>query len=141
MGTTPSCATFYNVFRDNNHKEHVSSTEFTVPSDMSVQLAIGHQHTGALNISLFVNGKFICASLPRYGEQEGVAGNEKGYLVAMSRCFDMAANGGVPLGLKKGDAVRLDSWYYVGDDDKRLWPGASGTHLNVMGYMFISYTG
>lgn len=138
--TTPECDTFYNVLRDNKNKETVSSTEFTLPSNMQVHLAIGHQHTGALNISLFVNNAFLCASFPRHGVTLGVPGDEKGYLVAMTRCYDQAITG-TPLQLNKGDRVRLDSWYYVGDDDSRLWPGASGTHLNVMGYMFIAYTG
>eukprot|EP00939_MAST-03C_sp_MAST-3C-sp1_P004117 g4117.t1 len=135
--TTPKCSTYYEVLRNDDEPEHLSSTEFVVPQDMTIRSAIGHQHTGALNISLFLNDKFLCASFPTYGTEEGVAGNEKGYLVKMSRCVDDATTGPVPM--KKGDRVRLDAYYYVGSDDPRL-AYSDGTHLNVMAYMYTAYS-
>jgi hypothetical protein len=102
-------------------------------------LAIGHQHVGGLNISMFHNDKFLCASHGRYGTEEGVPGNEKGYLVQMSDCYNADENGGRGYALKKGDKVRLDSWYWVGSNDPRLANNRGGTHLNVMGYMYTAY--
>ncbi len=99
--------------------------------------AVGHQHVGAINISLFVNDKFVCASHPTYGRTPGKAGDEQGYLVAMSACLDKSAKGGTSLTVAKGDKVRLDSWYWVGRDDPRIYPLPGGTHLNVMGYMYV----
>lgn len=135
--TTPDCRLFYDVLRNDTHPERVDSTEATVPDDMTIVLAIGHQHTGALNISLFVNDELACASYPTYGTQEDVPGDEKGYLVHMSSCVNASTG---PLHLKAGDRVRLDSWYYVGSNDERL-AYSDGTHLNVMGYMYTVYHG
>ena len=131
----PNCATFYEVYRNDDEPESLTSTEFTLPIDMTVRLAVGHQHTGALNISIYKNDEFICASRPRYGKKDGMVGNERGYLVQMSHCIDEASG---PLVLKKGDKVRLESYYYVGSHDPRL-AYSDGTHLNVMAYMYIGY--
>jgi hypothetical protein len=131
----PNCETFYEVYRNDDEPESLTSTEFTLPIDMTVRLAVGHQHTGALNISIYKNDEFVCASKPRYGTKDGVVGNERGYLVQMSHCIDEASG---PLVLKKGDKVRLESYYYVGSHDPRL-AYSDGTHLNVMAYMYIGY--
>lgn len=134
--TTPECATFYQVLRDDANPEHLTSTTFKAPHDLEILVAIGHQHVGALNISLFVNDALACASYPRYGTQVDVPGDERGYLVEMSTCFkkDEASS----LIIKKHDIVRLDSWYWV-SDDPRIAPLPGGTHLNVMGYMYIVF--
>mmetsp|Transcript_23417 Transcript_23417/g.92815 ORF Transcript_23417/g.92815 Transcript_23417/m.92815 type:complete len:292 (-) Transcript_23417:337-1212(-) len=138
--TTPDCNTYYNAERDNDAPEHLSSTEFTVPRDAEILVAIGHQHIGSLNISLFVNGDFVCASLPTYGSTPGKAGDELGYLVAMSPCFEKDQDPRRPsLVLKANDTVRLDSWYWVGDEDARIAPTPGGAHLNVMGYIYAVY--
>jgi hypothetical protein len=48
-----------------------------------------HQHVGALNGTLKVNGKPICTSKPIYGTDPAKpAGNEKGYVVNFTRCID-----------------------------------------------------
>ena len=44
---------------------------------MTLLFAVGHLHTGGLNISLSLNGRAVCTSLPTYGTELGVAGNEK----------------------------------------------------------------
>ena len=49
----------------------------TVPARMTLLFAVGHLHTGGLNISLSLNGRAVCTSLPTYGTELGVAGNEK----------------------------------------------------------------
>jgi hypothetical protein len=137
--TTPNCATFYQAKHQEGQPEVVSSTTFPIPVDSELILGIGHQHIGARNISLWHNGKFLCASYPRYGTEEGVVGNEKGYLVEMSYCFDANDNQGKGYVLKNGDTLRLDSWYFTGYDDPILAPNPGGSHLNVMGYMFMAY--
>lgn len=134
--TTPNCSTFYQVLRDDANPEHLTSTTFVAPHGFEILVAIGHQHVGALNISLFVNDVLVCASYPRYGTQLDVPGDELGYLVEMSTCFKKDDNSS--LIIKKHDVVRLDSWYWV-SDDPRIAPLPGGTHLNVMGYMYIAY--
>lgn len=137
--TTPNCAAFYSIQRNDEQPEHLSSTEFTLQADGELVMAVGHQHVGALNISLFYNDEFVCASYPTYGSEEGVAGNEKGFLTKMSTCYDQDQAGG-PLKLSQGDKVRLDSWYWVGSEDSRIEPLPAGSHLNVMGYMYTAFT-
>lgn len=136
--TTPDCNTYYAVEENNDEPEQVSSTEFRVPTDAQVLTAIGHQHVGALNISMFLNGEFVCASYPKYGSTFGAPGDELGYLVEMSYCFDKD-DADQPLLIRRGDTLRLDSWYFVGSDDPRIAPLPGGTHLNVMGYMYVVY--
>ena len=133
--STPKCATYYEVLRDNAKKIDTSTYEWTCPTDVDVHFAVGHQHTGAINISLSRNGEFVCASVARYGTRPSVAGDEKGYLVEMSSCIDESTG---PLKLKKGDRLRLDALYYVGDDDDRV-AYSDGTHLNVMSYLYVGY--
>lgn len=138
--TTPSCETFYDVQENNDEPESLSSTEFVVPYDMEILTMIGHQHTGALNISLFVNDEFVCDSHPAYGNRDGIPGDEQGYLISMSTCFLKDDDPAMPsLVLKKGDTVRLDSWYWVGTVDSRIHPHPGGSHLNVMGYMYTIF--
>lgn len=134
----PDCELFYAVYENDEEPERVDSMEYTIPEDVEVVYAVGHQHTGALNISLFKNDELVCASYPRYGSQPGVAGDEFGYLVEISTCIDKDTTGS--LKLSKGDKVRIDSWYWVGSNDTRIYPHPGGTHLNVMGYMYIGYT-
>ncbi|KAJ8598791.1 hypothetical protein CTAYLR_010188 [Chrysophaeum taylorii] len=138
--TTPDCATYYQVLHNETHPEQLSSTSFTPPFDMEILLAIGHQHVGAINISLFVNDVFVCASYPTYGtDPNNTAGNEQGYLVKISYCYDKD-DSPAPLVVRRNDTVRLDSWYWTSDDDPRIAPLPGGTHLNVMGYMFVLYS-
>lgn len=135
--TVPNCASFYGVQRNDANPYTVASTSWTVKADGVILQAVGHQHVGAVNISLFLNDGLVCASYPRYGSAEGVAGDEKGYIVEMTECFNK--DRGQTLSFKAGDEVRVDSWYFVGSDDPRIAPHPGGTHLNVMGYMYMSY--
>lgn len=138
--TTPSCRTFYEVYRNDAQPETLSTTTFNVPVDADILLMKGHQHTGSLNISLFHNDKLVCTSYPRYGtDPENTPGNEKGYLVHMSDCYNADDHDGQGYKLQAGDTLRLDSWYFVGSDDPRIAPTPGGTHLNVMGYMYTIY--
>ena len=42
--------------------EQVASQTWTVAKDKEFLFGIGHMHSGALNVSLFHNGQFVCAS-------------------------------------------------------------------------------
>lgn len=137
--TTPNCAAYYNVLASDAQPESVSSTDFTVPHAGEVVHAIGHQHTGAINVSMWLNGQFVCASYPSYGTEADVAGNELGHLVKMSVCLDKDATGKT-MKTKKGDKVTIKAYYYVGRDDPRLGPSPAGTHLNVMSYMYTVFS-
>jgi len=139
--TTPNCATFYEVYRNDAAPESLSSTTFQVGLDGQVFFSIGHMHTGGINVSAYHNDKLMCASYPTYGKREGVAGDERGHLVTVSPCYSADDHGGKPYSLKKGDKIRLDAYYWVGSYDKRIAPSPAGTHLNVMAYMYTAYTG
>jgi len=133
--SAPHCASYYDVYRNDANPVDVKSYELKIPADVSVVFATGHIHTGGINISLSVNGQHACTSVPTYGTEEGAPGNEKGYLVKMSGCVDVAT-GALPL--KKNDIVRIDGRYWVGSTDDRIGY-ADGTHLNVMAYMYTAY--
>jgi hypothetical protein len=140
--TTPvdadgNCQLFYGVYQNDDEPETLASSEWESPGSVELVYAVGHQHVGALNISLFINDEFVCASYPRYGESEGVPGDELGYLVEMTTCVDKDKTGSIDV--QQGDKIRLDSWYWVGSTDDRLSPYPGGTHLNVMGYMYLGY--
>ncbi|KAK3250714.1 hypothetical protein CYMTET_15391 [Cymbomonas tetramitiformis] len=66
-----------------------------VEADFELVFAVGHQHTGALNISLFINDERVCTSYPKYGAEDGVAGNEKNHLVEMTNCINKDIGGSV----------------------------------------------
>jgi len=133
--SAPDCYPFYGVYRNDETKVDTQSYSIKLPYDVHVALAIGHMHTGAINVSLSVNGHLVCTSLPSYGTEEGVPGNEKGYLVKVSPCIASSSSG---LELKKSDLLMIEANYYVGSDDDRL-NYSDGTHLNVMAYMYVAY--
>ena len=136
--TTPNCAAFYQVLRNDKKPEQLSRTSFTIPHAGTIIHAVGHQHTGAINISMWHNDRFVCASYPSYGNQTDVPGNERGHLVKMSTCMDKDTSGYV-VNTKKGDTIRLDAYYWVGGEDRRIAPSPAGTHLNVMSYMYVVF--
>lgn len=71
------------VLRNDEQPETLSRTSFTIPHAASIVHAVGHQHTGAINVSMWHNDKFVCASYPTYGNETDVPGNERGHLVKM----------------------------------------------------------
>ena len=137
MGTisAPNCKAFFQSYRNDEQPEQQVSYSVTVRRTIAVPFAVGHLHTGAINISLSVNGRRICTSYPTYGTEDGVPGNERGYLVAMSPCVDTSQP---YLLLKQGATATVDAYYYAGSHDPRLLY-SDGTHLNVMAYMYVVY--
>ena len=43
------------------------------------------------------------------------------------------------MAVKKGDKLRVDGWYWVGQDDARISPMPAGPHLGVMSYFYGLY--
>lgn len=122
--------------------EHLVEQKFPIPGDIDLILAIGHLHTGAINATLLLNGHFLCASLPVYGTEPDVAGNELGHLVQITQCVGPNATApGVsgPVALKKGDELTLQGWYDVSSSDSRIAPTPAGPHLVVMSYMITAF--
>ncbi|EQC37065.1 hypothetical protein SDRG_05292 [Saprolegnia diclina VS20] len=77
--------------------------------DREVELvyAVGHQHRAGLGIHLYndTTDEHICSSMPTYGNGT-VAGNENGYVIAMSTCtFDP------PLRMRTTDVLRIVASY------------------------------
>ena len=135
--TTPDCRLFYSVLRDDANPYSFSRSSFVVNEDAEMVYAVGHLHTGGVNISMYLNNKHVCTSYPSYGQTLGLAGDEKGYLVKMSPCFRQ--NSTTPsIQIKKGDTIEIEGVYYVGSHDERI-AYSDGTHLNVMAYMYTAY--
>jgi len=133
----PNCREYYDVLRNDTYPSlDVVSLEFVAPMPAKVLFAVGHMHTGGNYITLSLNGKHVCTSTCHYGTEEGVPGNEKGYLVQMSQCINASTG---PLVVKKNDKLRLDAIYNVASNDDRVLY-SDGTHLNVMSYMYVGYS-
>lgn len=140
-GCTPFVegSVYHNVFRNNTEPEKASTGRWLAHFDGVVRKAVGHLHTGGLNISLKINGEDICTAHTEYGtepwsEDVDNARDEYGHLINIYDCFNDTT---IPEGvvIQAGDLVEVTSYYYVGDDDDRLPEGGGGSHLNVMSYM------
>jgi len=118
--------------------EHLVSNNWTMDGDTDIVFAVGHLHTGAINVSLSINGDFKCVSEAIYGTEPDVAGNELGHLIGMTNCVGGATNKPV-ISVKKGDTLTLNGWYWVGPTDPRIAPVPAGPHLVIMSYMFVLY--
>ena len=140
----------YNVHANSKHPEQRATKTWTIDEDKRFLFGVGHMHSGALNVSVFVNEKFVCASYPVYGKTPGKAGDELGHLVQATRCVDDGSAKGYPdhpsgsyrdqpIVVKAGDELRVDGWYYVGDHDARILPTPAGAHLGVMSYFYAVF--
>ncbi|KAH7492537.1 hypothetical protein PRIC1_002012 [Phytophthora ramorum] len=86
-----------------SYRQHPSEPE----REVELVYAVGHQHRGGLGIQLYddATGDLLCASVPEYGSGSE-AGNEDGYVVAMSTCtFDP------PRRMRTTDIVRIVALY------------------------------
>ena len=150
--TAPGCNYEYNAYANSTHPEQLGTETWTVNEDKEFLFGVGHMHSGALNVSVFVNDEFVCASYPIYGKTPSKVGDEKGHLVEVTFCLDDGTegrHGGYPdhpggyrnrsLAVKKGDKLRVDGWYWVGQDDARISPMPAGPHLGVMSYFYGLY--
>ena len=82
--------------------------------------------------------EFKCASDTLYGTEVDVPGNELGHLVGITDCVGGMENHDV-IHVKRGDKVRLDGWYWVGENDARIAPVPGGAHLVIMSHMFFLF--
>lgn len=66
--TAPACLPYYAVHRNDSHPEHRVDNSMRIPASsgpIDVRFAVGHLHTGGINISLTINGRVACTSYPR----------------------------------------------------------------------------
>merc|ERR1712084_181971 len=100
-----------------------------MPYAGTISWAYTHQHTGALNSSMSVNGVHHCASYPHVGKDaHNTPGNEKGYAVGFHMCIDpLQSNTSVHV--NKGDNLTLVAYYSVDPEDTRFLPIPGGEHI------------
>lgn len=129
----PKCNIEYNI-KANPTGLDTAIVNVALPKDTRFFQMWGHIHIAGYNISLYhgdsVDAPLICTSIPTYGTVESKVGNEKGYVVAMSKCVFRE-----PKIIKKGEIVTLEATYNVGSEDPRTWN--TGYHDGVMGLWFM----
>ena len=146
----PDCQYEYNVYANFEEPEQKATKTWVVDHDQRLLFGVGHMHSGALNISVYVNNVFLCASYPVYGSTPQAVGDEKGHLVEVTRCLDDGSAGQYPnhpagsyvnhsVVLQAGDKLRVDGWYWVGETDARILPTPAGPHLGVMSYFYVVF--
>jgi hypothetical protein len=92
-----------------------------------------HQHIGAVNGSMWVNGQQHCAGYPNIGtDPSNPYGNEKGYIVSFSECVNSTNQ----VRLNAGDLVTILDYYDVDVNSTRNLPIPNGKHGGVMGLYF-----
>eukprot|EP00890_Picochlorum_soloecismus_P000437 jgi/Picsp_1/1394/NSC_04873-R1_mtn19-like protein len=109
----------YSIEADGKGSEDVVERTFAAdnfcPQDgeFSIVRCWAHQHIGGkcITVSDPTTGKVICKSCPVYGTEEGVPGNEKGYLVAMTE--DRLTE---PYPLQPGQKIRVEAVYDSSED-------------------------
>jgi hypothetical protein len=113
--------------------QHTGFEDGICPGEM--KWAYGHQHIGAINTTMKVNGKPICTSHAIYGtDPTNKPGNELGYVVNFTRCID-SDNLHNSIRLNKGDKVTVSALYDVDPNSHRsVLPG--GKHGGIMGLFF-----
>ena len=124
-----------------------STLQIPLPSTrVGIVWASGHQHDGALGIQLWMqrpdstNKELICHSAPVIGSEDGIAGNEKGFITGIEPCrLDEPIE--VPVGsilevrsMYDAHPPRYDmSGYFVPQDRVEY------AHVGVMGYMRVRW--
>lgn len=88
-----------------------------------------HQHIGAINGSMILNGQQHCTGYPVIGtDPSNSYGNEAGYVVSFTDCVN-ASNA---VRLNQGDELSILSYYDVDVESTRNSPMPSGKHGGVM---------
>jgi len=103
--------------------------------------ATGHQHDGAMGIELWMTPpggtepKLLFESVPSYGSEEGVAGNEKGFLIAHSiKTWE------TPVPIRDGTKLKVVSKYDAHPpayDLTGFKAGKETARTGVMGYFLM----
>eukprot|EP00475_Leptophrys_vorax_P026178 TRINITY_DN3677_c0_g1_i1.p1 TRINITY_DN3677_c0_g1~~TRINITY_DN3677_c0_g1_i1.p1 ORF type:complete len:359 (-),score=61.70 TRINITY_DN3677_c0_g1_i1:97-1173(-) len=92
---------------------YVSTSNYTLDDDYEVAMAFPHLHIGGLEIEINVidlegTERNLCRSAAIYGTEEGVPGNEKGYLVDFNGCWFTETD---PYLVYSGETVVVTSVY------------------------------
>jgi hypothetical protein len=146
---TFGCGSLGNIEANKASKDHTCNDKICtgditreIDIDGTLIWAYGHQHVGAINASLYHNGKYICTSVPHYGtDPANPVGNEKGYTTGFDLCLQGDGASGATaktLKVQKGDKLRVTSLYNVEKVDARILPmPADGYHGGVMGLFYF----
>lgn len=114
----------------------VSQGTRTMPVSGTISWAYTHQHTGAINSTLSINGVPHCTSYPHYGtDPHNAPGNEKGYAVGFHMCIDPLKPTG-HVHVNKGDTLTITAHVNVDSEDTRSLPIPGGEHH---GFMHLFY--
>jgi hypothetical protein len=119
-----------------DHKLCISKVTHNMPVSGTIRWAYGHQHNGALNSTLSVNGKPVCTTYPHIGtDPKDLPGNERGYLVGFRMCIDPVLD--KPVKVNKGDKLTLTAHASVDSADTSYLPIPGGKHTGFMGLFYF----
>lgn len=134
LDVSRNCHIEYNI-KENPTNIDIRHVTVTLPFDVRFFQLWGHIHMAGYNMTLYHGGsrkdKPICSSYPIYGKTPGKVNDEKGYVVAMTKCMFIDT----PYVVRKGEKLTLDTLYNVGPTDDRTF--VSGFHDGVMGLFFM----
>jgi len=109
-----------------------------MPYSGTILWAYTHQHTGAINATMSVNGVPHCTSYPHYGtDPHNTPGNEKGYAVGFHMCIN-EKNASQGIHVNKGDNITLKAHISVDAADTTALPIPGGSHNGFMNLFFFS---
>jgi len=95
-----------------------------------------HQHVGAINSTMTINGVEHCTSYQIHGtDPANPPGNEKGFVVKFTNCVDKDTLGN-HVRLNKGDKVNIRAHYDVDVNSEATLPLPGGKHGGVMDLFF-----
>lgn len=95
-----------------------------------------HQHVGAINSTMTINGVEHCTSYPVHGtDPTNPPGNEKGFVVKFTNCVDKDTLGN-HVRLNQGDKVNIRAHYDVDVNSVATLPLPGGKHGGVMDLFF-----
>ncbi|KAK7247411.1 hypothetical protein RIF29_42294 [Crotalaria pallida] len=81
------CQLEYSIFPENYGPVNVKKANISIGKGGYLIYGAAHQHAGSVGATLYgQDGRVLCTSTPKYGKGKE-AGNEKGYVVAMSECL------------------------------------------------------
>jgi len=108
-----------------------------MPFSGTIMWAYTHQHAGAINSTLSINGVPHCTSYPHYGtDPDNTPGNEKGYAIGFHMCIDPSDTTGY-VHVNKGDNLTLTALVSVDPEDTRSLPIPGGSHHGMMNLFFF----
>jgi hypothetical protein len=109
-----------------------------MPYSGTILWAYTHQHTGAINATMSVNGVPHCTSYPHYGtDPHNTPGNEKGYAVGFHMCID-PKNASQAIHVNKGDNITLKAHVSVDAADTTSLPIPGGSRHGFMNLFFFT---